>query len=207
MALPWHSGPPTPLWDPLFRPPPSPGGHTALQKLFFLLYFQSWGHPPAPTCQAHGEGSDGSDPPSRQRFGTWGPAPRSWQGEQPLVPPKSGWGGQREPGGLHDLVAAADALHQAAGEDDAQDLGKQGRGCDLHPAQHAPRPPRGSSPTLGVSQPHTGGIAAPCPTSKKAMPSATAATMRMFFFIQASIFWRQPWGAGGRGAQGGPNPP
>lgn len=33
----------------------------------------------------------------RQWFGTWGPAPRSWQGELPLVPPKSGWG-QREPG-------------------------------------------------------------------------------------------------------------
>lgn len=37
------------------------------------------------------------------------------------------------------------------------------------------------------------------------MPSATAATMRMFFFIQASMLWRQPWGS--RGAQGVARPP
>lgn len=47
-------------------------------------------------------------------------------------------------GGLHDLVATADALHQAAGEDDAQDLGKKKVWESLLP----PPPPLPSPPFM-----------------------------------------------------------
>lgn len=97
----------------------------ALRKLFLL--FPS---PPAPFGTQRG-GSSGSDnrhtggsAPGRAAppppLPTWSPLGGSREGRVWVGLAQHPWGR-----GLHDLVATADALHQAASEDDAQDLRKK----------------------------------------------------------------------------------
>lgn len=98
----WHCcgtrDPPHPRRTPCVPPPPSPGEHTALQKLFFLLYFQTRGHSPAPIRQAHGEESDGSDAPRGGGLAHGALPQGAGSGNSPQYPP-SGGGTARARGG------------------------------------------------------------------------------------------------------------
>lgn len=163
-----HGGPP----HPPVPPPAGAGAHVALQKLFSL--FPIPGAPPRPPPTPRGGG-----PPGGLALGA--PRWRAGEREQPPQPP--GGGGDSRGGGvcgahrgLHDLVAAADALHEAAGEDDAQDLGgggKEGRGWSPScPAPHTRWGGEGGlSPTWGLlggggAQPHVSPRRRRCPTRR-----------------------------------------
>lgn len=89
----WHChgtrNPPHLRGTPRFVHPPAQGDTQLYRSFSFYCISKVGDTPQCPPVRHMGRVPMAVTPP-RQQFGTWAPAPRSWQGEQPLVPPKSG---------------------------------------------------------------------------------------------------------------------